>query len=195
MIFNHECCIRVPKNTSTVDIFPKTLDLAAGADHTSDVGHCLYRLHGREEEDLLDVCECRRELVINMILEGMWRTGRVGEEHNETIDTDTPSTGGRETVFKAGKNNIYQLTVLSKGVYEKHVRVDEGFINTLSLVITLLLLPDLLLEPQSLFEGVVQLGVGIAEFLAAHETFESFTETGTRSVPLGERGHDLWVTD
>ena len=98
-------------------------------------------------------------------------------------------------MFKAGKKNIYQLTVLSMGVCERNVRVDEGFINTLSLVITLLLLPDLLLEPQSLFEGVVQLGVGIAEFLAAHETFESFTETGARSVPLGERGHDLWVTD
>ena len=31
------------------------------------------------------------------------RTSRVGEEHDETIDTDTPSTGRRETVFKAEK--------------------------------------------------------------------------------------------
>ena len=34
---------------------PKTLDLAARADHTSDVCHRLYRLHGGEEENFLDV--------------------------------------------------------------------------------------------------------------------------------------------
>ena len=56
VIFNHECCIRVPKNTSTVDVFLETLDLATRADHTGDISYRLYRLHGREEEDFLDVC-------------------------------------------------------------------------------------------------------------------------------------------
>ena len=49
-------------------------------------------------------------------------TRRVSEEHDEAVDTDTPSTGGRETVLKS---------------------VDEGLVDALGLVVTLLLLPYL----------------------------------------------------
>jgi len=44
-------------------------------------------------------------------------------------------------------------------------------------------------------EGIVQFGVGVANLLGSDESFESFTESGDRSVVLGERGHDLRVTD
>ena len=59
------------------------------------------------------------------------------------------------------------------------------------LVVALLLLPGLLLETKALLERVVELRIGVAEFLATHETFEALTEARTRAMPLGEGGHDL----
>ena len=76
---------------------------------------------------------------------------------------------------------------------EPHSRVDEGLVNALCFVITLLLLLHLFLEAQALFKGVVQLGIGVAELFSTHEALKSLAETWARSVPLGERGHDLWV--
>jgi hypothetical protein len=54
---------------------------------------------------------------------------------------------------------------------------------------------DLLLEPRALLERIVQLGVGIAELLPTHEPFEALAQPRARAVPLGEGGHDLWVSD
>lgn len=34
------------------------------------------------------------------------RTGRVSQEHNETVDTDTPSTGRRKGVLKTGERAV-----------------------------------------------------------------------------------------
>ena len=49
-------------------------------------------------------------------------TRRISEEHDEAINTDTPSPGGWETVLKS---------------------VDKRLVNALRLVVTLLLLPYL----------------------------------------------------
>lgn len=76
-----------------------------------------------------------------------------------------------------------------------YVRVHKGLVDTLGLVITLSLLPALLLKSLSLIEGIVQLGVGVANLLSSNECLESFTDTGSRSVVLGKRRHDLRVTD
>jgi hypothetical protein len=65
----------------------------------------------------------------------------------------------------------------------------------LSLLVSLSLLLHLFLEVGLLDERVVQLGVGVAHFSGSDESFESFAESGDRSVVLGERGHDLRVTD
>lgn len=53
----------------------------------------------------------------------------------------------------------------------------------------------LFLEPQSLLEGIVQLGVCVAELLSAHKPFEALAEAWAGSMPLGEGGHNLRVTD
>ena len=60
-----------------------------------------------------------------------------------------------------------------------HVRVNEGLIDALSFVISSLLLPDLLLKAETLLKGIIQLSVGVAELLAAHEALETLAETGT----------------
>lgn len=53
----------------------------------------------------------------------------------------------------------------------------------------------LLLEAETLFEWVVKFRVGIAKFLAAHETFESLAEARARAMPLGQRGHHLGMAN
>ncbi len=65
-------------------------------------------------------------------------------------------------------------------VYE-HIVVEHGF------VITFLLLLHLGHEELLLHEGVVQLGVGIAELVVLDEEFESFSETGLAAVVFGKR--------
>ena len=98
------------------------------------------------------------EAQVNAILQNgseKSRTGRVGEEHDQAVDTDTPSTRRREPVLE---------------------RIDERLVDILRLVVALLLLPHLLLEPQPLLERIVQLGVGVAELLPAHEALEPLAE-------------------
>jgi hypothetical protein len=77
----------------------------------------------------------------------------------------------------------------------KYARVHESLVDTLCLVIALSLLPALLLESLSLVERIVQLGVGVTDLLGSNECLETFTDTGSRSVVLGERRHDLRVTN
>ena len=53
----------------------------------------------------------------------------------------------------------------------------------------------LLLEPEPLLERIVQLRVGVAELLAAHEPLEALAEPGARAVPFSKGRHYLWVAD
>jgi hypothetical protein len=76
-----------------------------------------------------------------------------------------------------------------------NIRVNEGLVDALGFVIALLLLPHLLFKAQPLLEGVVQLGVRIAELLSAHEALEALAQARARTMPLGERGHHLRVAD
>jgi len=111
------------------------------------------RLHGGEEEDLLDVV-------------------LVGEEHDEAIDTETPATSGRQAVL--------------------HGRA-ETLVNGLSLVVTGSAVGDLALEQPPLYDGIVQLGVGVADLATSNEELETLSERGSAAVVLGERRHDLGV--
>ena len=45
------------------------------------------------------------------------------------------------------------------------------------------------LETRKLVDGVVQLGVGVAELLAAHEELEALRKLGIRAVTLAQRRH------
>ena len=67
------------------------------------------------------------------------------------------------------------------------LRVNKDLIDALGFVIAGLLLPDLLLETQSLLKGIVQLGVGVAELFAAHEPLETLAQAWARAVVLGKR--------
>ena len=75
------------------------------------------------------------------------------------------------------------------------LRIDECLVNTLCFVVTGLLLSDLLLEAKSLLERIVQLRVGVAELLPAHEALETFAQTRARAMVLGQGRHHLRVTD
>lgn len=96
----------------------------------------------------------------------------VGNEHDHAVNAHTPSTSWWKTVLKRGA---------------------EVLINELSLVVTLVLLPSLLLETHTLVEGIVQLGVGVANLLLADESLETLAESGEVTVVLGERRHHLGV--
>ena len=73
--------------------------------------------------------------------------------------------------------------------------IDKDLIDTLSLVVTSILLPGLLLESLPLVKWIVQLGVGVANLLGGNKDFETLAETIDVSVSLGQGTHDLWVTD
>ena len=74
-------------------------------------------------------------------------------------------------------------------------RVHEGLVDTLSLVVSLVLLPCLLLEPLSLVERIVQLGVSVADLLGSDESLEPLAKTRSGSMTLGQGRHDLRVSD
>jgi hypothetical protein len=96
----------------------------------------------------------------------------VGKEHHHAVNAHTPATGGRETVLHGG---------------------EESLVHDLGLVVTLCLLCGLLLEAETLVEGIVQLGVRVDNLLLADEGLETLTETGVLTVVLGERRHHLGV--
>jgi hypothetical protein len=96
----------------------------------------------------------------------------VGEEHDHAVDTHTPATSGGKTVLHGS---------------------EESLVHDLGLVVTLCLLCGLLLEAETLVEGIVQLGVGVDNLLLADKGLEPLTETGVLTVVLGERRHHLGV--
>jgi hypothetical protein len=111
---------------------------------------------------------------------------------NRSIPIPQPPVGG-----KPYSSLLHNSSVEFNGTtgHSEYARVHKGLVDTLCLVITLSLLPALLLESLSLVEGIVQLGVGVADFLGSNESLETFTDTRSRSVVLGERRHDLRVTN
>lgn len=113
----------------------------------------LVLLHERERKDFLDTVVVR-------------------EEHDQSVNTHTPTTSWWQTVLQAST---------------------EVLVDDLGLVVTLVLLMSLLLETETLVEGVVQLGVGVDDLLLANEGLESFTETAVLTVVLGQWRHHLGV--
>lgn len=115
----------------------------------------LVLLHKRERQNLLDTVVIR-------------------EEHDQAVDTHTPTTSRRQTVLQAGA---------------------EVLVDDLGLVVTLVLLVGLLLETQTLVERVVQLSVGINDLLLTDEGLESLAETGMLTVVFGQWRHHLRVAE
>lgn len=107
-------------------------------------------LHRREEQHLLDVVA-------------------VGQEHGETIDTESPSSSGRKTVLESDA---------------------EVLVKTLGLLVSLGLVLGLLHESLTLHDGVVQLSVGVGELGVVHEQLEALAHARLAAVVLGERRHD-----
>lgn len=99
---------------------------------------------------------------------------------------------GRRALGKSANCKLAQVTATVRGLDS---RINESLIVTLCLVISKILLPHLLLEVGLLDEGIVQLGVGVAELASGDETLETFTQSLARAVTLGERRHDLRVAD
>ena len=104
------------------------------------------------------------------------RTGRVGEEHDKTVDTDAPATRWRETVLHPIHESPRYQSLFISSRWKDHVRIDIHLIDPLRLVVALLLLPHLLLETQPLLERVVQLRVRVAELLPAYEPLKPLAQ-------------------
>ena len=65
----------------------------------------------------------------------------VSEEHDQTVDADTPATSGRQTVLESNATVYKHKDPL--GEQQKHSRVDERLVDPLRLVVALFLLPEL----------------------------------------------------
>lgn len=88
----------------------------------------------------------------------------VGKEHDQPVNTHTPSTGRRQTILQ---------------------RSTEVLVDELGLLVTLVLLAGLLFEAQTLVEGVIQLGIGVDNLLLADEGLKTLAQTGVLAVVLG----------
>jgi hypothetical protein len=103
---------------------------------------------------------------------------------------------GRPIRMSVNKKSRFENDLHAKASFlRSYSRVHEGLVDTLSLVVSLVLLPCLLLEPLSLVERIVQLGVGVADLLGSDESLEPFAKTRSGSMTLGQRRHDLRVSD
>lgn len=110
----------------------------------------LNRLHSGEQQHLLDVIA-------------------IGEEHGESIDSESPSSRRRESMLESGA---------------------EVLIETLRLFVSLGLVLGLLHEPLSLHYGVVQLGVRVRQLRVVHEQLEPLAQTRLAAMVLGQRRAD-----
>mmetsp|Transcript_7171 Transcript_7171/g.14792 ORF Transcript_7171/g.14792 Transcript_7171/m.14792 type:complete len:254 (-) Transcript_7171:1317-2078(-) len=116
--------------------------------------HLLVRgLHGREQKDLLDVV-------------------LVGQKHGETINSQSKSSGGGQSMLQGGDEGIVQ---------------NHGFIvsGTSGL--------GLLQEELALYDRVVQFGISICQLSSSSKQFESFRQKVLGTMVLGQRTHDLGV--
>lgn len=96
----------------------------------------------------------------------------IRNKHSHPINSHSESAGRGKSVFKT---------------------LTKVLINHLGLVVALILLIRLFGETETLVKGVVEFGVGIDDFLLAHEGFEALADSGEGAVVFGEWGHHLWV--
>ena len=90
---------------------------------------------------------------------------RSGHEHGEAVDAHAEAGCRGHAVLE--------------GADEVHVDVHR-------LVVALVLELELLLEAVELVDGVVELAVGVGQFLAVHEELEALGEGGIAAVTLGQ---------
>ena len=74
-------------------------------------------------------------------------------------------------MFQSARMHVSNHSFLTK--IKIYLRVQKYLIHVLRLIVSLILLPQLLLEPESLFKGIVQLGISVADLLGAQEGFET----------------------
>ncbi len=100
--------------------------------------------------------------------------GLTGEEHGEAVDADAEAGGGWHAVFEGAEEVV----------------VDEhGF------VVASLAEAELLFEALALVEGIVELGVGVGDFFAVDNEFESLGELWVVAVFFTEGRHFDGVID
>ncbi len=100
--------------------------------------------------------------------------GLSGHHHHESVDTHTHARCRRHAVLE---------------------RAYEVLVDDHSFVVTLIGEFHLLDKSLVLVDGVVELGVCVAEFLAVYHQLETFGELGVRAVFLGEGRHLDGVVD
>ena len=93
---------------------------------------------------------------------------RAGHHHHQAVDADAHAGGGGHAVLEGADK----------------VEVDEH-----GLVVAFLAEAQLLLETAQLVDGVVELGVGVGQLLAADEELETLGELGIVAVALAEGRH------
>jgi len=96
----------------------------------------------------------------------------ISEKHGKSINTETPTTGRRQTVFESG--NI-------------------AIVDGAGLEITVLLGGSLSHESFELHLRVVKLSIGIDELLFVAEQLKTLSQTFLSSMPLGQGTHNLRV--
>lgn len=116
----------------------------------------------------------------------------VSQEHGETIDTHAPASSRWQSVLQRCAECLIDehgfIVALSFGLRKTHAHIIDMHENTSShtnlkssgLYADL----GLLLKELPLFDGIVQLGVSIADFLLHHKELEALRQTFHRSVPV-----------
>src|ERR1700733_3710811 len=89
-----------------------------------------------------------------------------GEEHGEAVDADAFAAGGRQAVGEGA---------------------DVVLVHLVGFRVAVLALRQLLFEALVLFDGVVELAEGVAEFEAAGEEFEALNVGRVVGLGFGER--------
>lgn len=135
-------------------------------------------LHGGEEQHLLDVILVRQELrgeresQMYPSPHSPSPTSTRSTHHAHAVDAEAPAPGRRQSVLHGEA---------------------EVLVVVLRLLVTARLGLHLLDEPLPLHDGVVQLRVRVADFLAGDEQLEPLREVRVFAVVLGQRRHDLRV--
>lgn len=95
----------------------------------------------------------------------------VGEEHSDTVDAATPTCSWWQAVLERGNVVV---------------------VNVLGFEVTLVLGFSLLVEAFELYLWIIQLGVGVYDFVIVAEELKSFGETLLASVPFRKWRHQDW---
>jgi hypothetical protein len=106
--------------------------------------------------------------------EHLFNVCRVSKQHSQSIDSHAPSSCGRKSIFKCP---------------------NKVLVHTLGLIVTICLCSSLIRECFKLDFRVVQLSIGVDQFVTVGKQFEPFGKAFLMSVPLSQGAHQLRVVN